>query len=140
MNPRRDERGSVTTWLVLASLLMVTMIGITVDLGGQLHAKQRAHTVAAQAARTAAEQISADAMTGAAPRLDAAEARAAAGAYLRAAGVTGTVTIGGGGTRVTVDVTDTYAPVFLGSIGVGPLTVTASSTAQLTRALDGSQR
>ena len=139
MNPRPDERGAVTVWLVLASILMVAVIGITVDLGGQLHAKQRAHTIAAQAARTGAEQITADAMTGATPKLDTGQARAAAVAYLRAAGVTGTATINGG-TRVTVNVTDTYTPVFLTSIGIGPLTVTASSTAQLTPALEGSPR
>jgi Flp pilus assembly protein TadG len=139
MSGRRDERGAVTVWLAGASVLMVTVIGIAVDLGGQVHAKERAHTIAAQAARTGAEQITADAMTGATPRLDIGRARQAANAYLRSAGVQGAVTISGG-IRVTVDVTDTYAPIFLGSIGVGPLTVTATSTAELKRALDGAEQ
>ena len=139
MSCRRDERGAVTVWLAGASVLMVTVIGISVDLGGQVHAKEHAHTIAAQAARTGAEQLTADAMTGATPRLDVGKARQAANAYLRSAGLLGTVTISGG-IRVTVDVTDTYTPLFLGSIGVGPLTVTASSTAELKRALDGRQR
>lgn len=139
MKRQRDERGAVTVWLAGASVLMVTVIGISVDLGGQVHAKERAHTIAAQAARTGAEQITADAMTGATPRLDVGRARQAATAYLRAAGVQGTVTISGG-TRVTVDVTDTYEPLFLRSVGVGPLTVTARSTAELKRALDGTER
>ena len=136
MTRHRDERGAVTVWLAGASVLMV---GITVDLGGQLHAKERAHTIAAQAARTGAEQITADAMLGAQPRLDVGKARTAANAYLRAAGVNGTVSISGG-VRVTVTVVDTYQPLFLGSIGVGTLTVSASSTAELKRALDGSER
>ncbi len=139
MKRQRDQRGAVTVWLAGASVLMVTVIGISVDLGGQVHAKERAHTIAAQAARTGAEQITADAMTGATPRLDVGKARQAATAYLRAAGVQGTVTISGG-TRVTVDVTDTYEPLFLRSVGVGPLTVTARSTAELKRALDGTER
>ncbi len=86
MTPHRNERGAVTVWLAGASVLMVSIIGITVDLGGQLHAKERAHTIAAQAARTGAEQITADAMLGTKPRLDVGRARTAANAYLRAAG------------------------------------------------------
>lgn len=139
MNRQRNERGAVTAWLAGASVLMVTVIGIAVDLGSQVHAKERAHTIAAQAARTGAEQITADAMTGAAPRLDVGKARQAANAYLRSAGVQGTVTVSGG-VRVTVNVTDSYTPLFLSSIGIGPLTVTASSTAELKRALEGTER
>ena len=139
MNRRRDERGAVTVWLAGASVLMISIIGVTVDFGGQLHAKERAHTIAAQAARAGAEQITADAMTGATPKLDVGKARTAANAYLRSAGVDGTVSVSGG-VRVTVTVVDTYQPLFLGTIGVGTLTVSASSTAELKRALDGSER
>jgi Flp pilus assembly protein TadG len=139
MTRHRDERGAVTVWLAGASVLMVSVIGTTVDLGGQLHAKERAHTIAAQAARTGAEQITADAMLGTKPTLDVGQARTAASAYLRAAGVDGTVSVSDG-IRVTVTVLDTYQPLFLGSIGVGPLTVSASSTAELKRAQNGSER
>ena len=139
MTRTRDERGAVTVWLAGASVLMVSVIGITVDLGGQLHAKERAHTIAAQAARTGAEQITADAMLGTKPKLDVGRARTAAYSHLRVAGVDGTVSVSGG-IRVTVTVVDTYQPIFLGSIGVGTLTVSASSTAELKRALDGSER
>lgn len=139
MTQRRDERGAVTVWLAGASVLMVSVIGITVDLGGQLHAKERAHTIAAQAARIGAEQITADAMLGTKPTLDVGQARTAANAYLRAAGVDGTVSVSDG-LRVTVTVVDTYQPLFLGSIGVGTLTVSASSTAELKRAQKGSER
>ena len=139
MTRHRDERGAVTVWLAGTSVLMVSVIGITVDLGGQIHAKERAHTIAAQAARTGAEQITADAMLGTTPTLDVSQARTAASAYLRAAGVDGSVSVSGG-VRVTVTVVDTYQPLFLGSIGVGPLTVSASSTAELKRAQNGSER
>ena len=139
MTRHRDERGAVTVRLAGASVLMVSDNGITVDLGGQLHAKERARTVAAQAARTGAEQITADAMLGTKPKLDVGRARTAANAYLRASGVDGTVSVSDG-VRVTVTVVDTYQPLFLGSIGVGPLTVSASSTAELKRAQNGSER
>ena len=89
MTRHRDERGAVTVWLAGASVLMVSIIGITVDLGGQLHAKERAHTIAAQAARTGAEQITADAMLGTKPTLDVGRARTAANSYLHAAGEIG---------------------------------------------------
>lgn len=135
---RRDERGAITVWLVLSSLLMVTVIGITVDLGGLLHAQQRARSIASQAARAAAERVTANAMTGATPTVDPTQARAAARAHLGAAGIQGTVTLSAGGTRVTVDVITHYTPLFLGA--AGELTVTGTSTAQLTRAVDGTER
>ncbi len=36
---------------------MVLCVGIAVDLSGDVHAQQRAHDIAAQAARAAGEQI-----------------------------------------------------------------------------------
>ena len=39
---RHDERGSVSVWLALAALTMVLCVGIAVDLGGHVHAQQRA--------------------------------------------------------------------------------------------------
>lgn len=136
---RDHERGSVTLWLALSAMVMALCVGLAVDLGGKVHAQERAHHLAAQAARTAGEQVSASAMRGLAPGVDANAARAAALAYLSRAGVTGTVAITGGNT-VTVTVRDTYAPVFLGAIGVPPLTVTGTSAARLVRAVDGTER
>jgi len=78
-------------------------------------------------------------MLGTKPKLDVGRARTAANAYLRAAGVDGTVSVSGG-IRVSVTVVDTYQPLFLGSIGVGRITVSASSTAELKRARDGNER
>lgn len=141
MNRRgRDERGTVTVWLTLSSVLMVTIIGITVDFGGYLHAQQRARTIASQAARTGGEQISATAVTGARPTVDPIQARNAARAYLRAVDVQGTVTITAGGTRLAVETTVHYTPLFLGVAGVGELTATGTSTAQLTRFALGEER
>lgn len=139
MNGERSERGAVTVWLAGASVLMISVIGIGVDLGGQLHAKAHALTVATQAARTGAEQITPEAMLGARPKLDTGHARTAALEYLRSAGLDGSVTIDRG-VRVTVTAVDTYQPIFLGTIGVGTISVHATSTAELERALDGSQR
>ncbi|UMG92263.1 TadE family protein [Nocardioides sp. TF02-7] len=57
MSPRRDERGSITVWLALASFVMIFLVGLAVDLGGRVHAHERAHDVAAQAARAGGEEV-----------------------------------------------------------------------------------
>ena len=54
---RRNERGSITVWLALSSFVMIFLVGLAVDLGGQVHAHERAHDVAAQAARAGGEEV-----------------------------------------------------------------------------------
>jgi Flp pilus assembly protein TadG len=136
----RDERGSISIWLVTATFVMMMLVGLAVDLGGQVHAKQRAHDLAAQAARAGGEQVqAAPAIEGHYLAVDTTAARTAAEDYLTAAGLTGTVTITGGDT-ITVHVTDVYQPKFLSFIGVGDLTVTGEASARLVRSLGGSER
>ena len=52
MRRTRDERGSISIWLAVSSLVMMILVGLAVDLGGQVHAKQRAHDIAAEAVHT----------------------------------------------------------------------------------------
>ena len=140
MNLARDERGSVTIWLALASFVMMALVGLAVDLGGQVHAQQRAHDLAAQAARAGAEQVQpAAAIEGRHARIDAAAARTAARRYLDAAGVAGNVTVTGGDT-LTVRVRDAYQPRFLTFVGLRHLDVTGTATARLIRTLGGTER
>ena len=70
---------------------MIMLVGLAVDLGGQVHAQQRAHDVAAQAARAGGQQVqAAPAIAGRATlSVDVAAARSAAQDYLAAAGVDG---------------------------------------------------
>jgi Flp pilus assembly protein TadG len=136
----RDERGSISIWLVTSSFVMMMLVGLAVDLGGQVHAKQRAHDVAAQAARAGGQQVqAAPAIEGHFLAVDTAAARQAAEEYLAAAHVNGTVTITGGDT-ITVDVTDVYNPKFLSVIGIGDLTVTGEASARLIRSLGGTEQ
>lgn len=136
----RDERGSISIWLVTSSFVMMMLVGLAVDLGGQVHAKQRAHDVAAQAARAGGQQVqAAPAIEGHYLAVDTAAAQQAAEAYLAAAHVSGTVTINGGDT-ITVDVSDVYAPKFLSAIGIGDLTVTGEASARLIRSLGGTEQ
>ena len=136
----RDERGSISIWLVTSSFVMMMLVGLAVDLGGQVHTQQRAHDVAAQAARAGGQQVqAAPAIEGHYLAVDTAAARIAAERYLEAANVTGTVSISGGNT-ITVNVTDTYSPKFLSFIGLGDLTVTGEASARLIRSLGGTER
>lgn len=141
MMPRaRDERGSISIWLVTCSFVMMMLLGLAVDLGGQVHAKQRAHDIAVQAARAGGEQVqSAPAMRGDYLAVDTTAARQSATDYLTASGAPGTVTISGGDT-ITVTVTDTYTPKFLSIIGLDHLTVTGEASARLIRSLGGNEQ
>lgn len=135
-----DERGSISIWLATTSFVMMVLVGLAVDLGGQVHAKQRAHDVAAQAARAGGQRIEpAAAIEGRSLSVDLAAARAAALDYLEAAGVEGTVSVSGGDT-ITVEVTDSYSPKFLGVIGIGDLDVTGEASARVVRSLGGTEQ
>ena len=140
MTRRHNERGSISVWVVAATIVMMTLVGLAVDLGGQVHAQQRAHDVAAQAARAGGQQVeAAPAVEGRYVALDTAAARRAAEQYLAAAGVEGTVTITGG-TTLVVRVTDIYEPTFLSMVGIGDLTVTGDASARLIRTTGGVER
>lgn len=140
MTRRHNERGSISIWVVTATIVMMTLVGLTVDLGGQVHAQQRAHDVAAQAARAGGQQVeAAPAVEGRYVALDTAAARRAAEQYLAAAGVEGTVTITGG-TTLVVRVTDIYEPTFLSMVGIGNLPVTGDASARLIRTTGGVER
>jgi Flp pilus assembly protein TadG len=138
----RDERGSISVWAVLVIAAFTLVVGISVDLVGQIAAKERAADVAAQAARVAGEQADPNTLMAGSGKLvvDPQRARQAALTYIAGAGMTGTVTITSGGTQLAITTTATYRPIFLTSIGIGPLTVTGTSTARLVRALNGSER
>ena len=137
----RDERGAVVTvWVAMLMTVLVAVVGITVDLTGQVNAQQRAFDLAQQAGRAAANQTLVGlAMQGQAPEIDPAEAQRAAADYLSAAGVTGTITITGP-TTLVVRVTTTYQPTFLGTLGVGAKTVSGDANVDLTRVVNGAPR
>src|SRR3954468_6354422 len=110
MRRQYDERASITVWLALSSFVMMFLVGLAVDLGGQVHAHERAHDLAAQAARAGGEEVEgAPAIQGRELTISTIAARAAAQRYLDAAEVTGTVEITNGDT-ITVTVYDSYDP------------------------------
>lgn len=139
MTPRYGERGSITVWMALASFVMMMLVGLAVDLGGQIHAQQQAHDLAAQAARAGGAQVqAAPAIEGQELRIDTRGARAAAEEYLDAAGVNGTVRIVDGDT-INVAVTTDYEPRFLSFLG-RRIQVTGEASARLVRTTEGIER
>jgi Flp pilus assembly protein TadG len=134
---RRDEEGSISTWAVLGAIVLAICVGLAVDLGGQVHAKQHAYDIAAEAARAGAQEVSAGVLAGQPLAVDPAAGYWAANDYLAASGVTGRVNTTGD--RVTVTVHETYEPVLLGSIGVGPLGVSATASAHIVRTVGGNR-
>ncbi len=139
MTSTYGERGSISVWMALASLVMMMLVGLAVDLGGQVHAQQQAHDLAAQAARAGAQQVQAGpAVEGREVRIDSRAARLAARDYLDAAGVDGTVRIVGGDT-IRVTVTAEYEPRFLSFLGQR-LQVTGDASARLVRTTEGAER
>lgn len=125
--PVAGDAGMVTVFTVLAALALLLMVGLVVDGADRLRALGRADRVAAEAARAGAEAAD---TRGPVLVLDPPAARAAAAAYLRAAGVTGTVTVTGPRT-VTVVVTVTGTDLILGLVGPGTYAVTGSAQARL---------
>lgn len=135
-----DEQGSVSLWLAVASFALILLVGLVVDVGGQVHTQQRAYDLAAQAARTGGQQILPGAAArGRIPRVQLAAAVRAARAYLAASDMTGSVTLTGGDT-LSVRTTGTYRPVFLTVIGLREMTVTGHADAQLIRAYFGEEQ
>ena len=138
---REQERGSVTLWLVGAALIAMVLVGACVDLNGRLGALQRVRDAAAQAARAGGQSVMASqTMDGTGYDADPSLAIGAAQSYLTAAGVPGSVTVTDGGTTLLVTTEDTYQPVFLGVLGIGPMNVSGTGQARLVRVVEGSER
>ncbi|GAA5122550.1 hypothetical protein GCM10023339_41130 [Alloalcanivorax gelatiniphagus] len=127
---RRDDSGSISVWFATGAFVMVVLVGLVVDVGGKVQTQQHARAVAAQAARVGAQELDASSVKGRGLAIDVAAARAAAQAYLRAAGVDGTVAVTEG-TVLTVRTADTYKTKFLGVIGLNSMAVTGQSSARL---------
>ncbi|GAB2473276.1 pilus assembly protein [Xylanimonas ulmi] len=140
MNPRGragaddPERGSISAFACLAAFVFIVCLALAVDLGGQVSAEQNARAVAVEAARVGGQQISAAAMRGDDVTLAIGEARAAALAHLRDAGVSGDVQVSGADT-VTVTVTDQYRTTYLGVLGFDTLPVNGTVAARAIRTI-----
>ena len=126
---RRSDAGSVSLFVVVLAVALLAAVGLVVDGGAKIRALERADEAAREAARAGSQMLDVPAaVRGDRVALNPAVATQAAEAYLDAAGVDGTVRVAGG--AVTVSTSVPYAPVFLGVIGVRPMTVTGAASAR----------
>lgn len=136
MPARTDQRGSITVWAAATLLGFIVAVGLGVDFAGQAGRQAEARAVAGQAARSAGQQvIHRDGRI----VLDPVRSRRAALSQVSAAGLSGTFSHSSP-TSVEVTVTGSYTTTFLGIIGISSIPVKASAAADLTSAVDGSQR
>ena len=141
MKRRHDEKGSaLTTGAVLLVTVFTLILGIAVDLSGQVQTKRQAFDVATQAARVAGQHLDTDRFLDdrGTFRLSTDAARQAALDYIERAGMTGEIAIDG--TDITVTATAQYNPVVLPILGINTLPVTGTANARAVRALDGTER
>lgn len=124
----RGERGSAALFVAVIAVAVLAALGLVIDGGYALADRQAASDAAEQAARAAADALSANSLRAGGPaRIDPPAARAAAHHILTELGRTGTVTITGN--QVTVTVTISRRTTILSAVGVPRLRVTGSATA-----------
>ena len=137
---RGRERGSISISIATGGLVMIVLVGMAVDLSGQVFAQQHARDIARQAARVGGQQLqAAPAIRGEAAVADPAAAARAARTYLAASDVTGSASVNGGNT-VVVNTTAVYRTKFLSIIGINQLMVTGHAQATITRVVQGVPR
>jgi len=127
-----DDHGGISAFTAVAIAAVVMLIGLAVDVSGQIRAVARADNVAAEAARAGGQALNTlKAIQGGNKELDPDAAVAAATDYLADAGATGTVTVDPDLLHLTVTAEIVYQPAFLGAFGYPATTVSATATANV---------
>lgn len=130
---RRDERGSVTVFVVVFTVTLILVGGLATDGGTLLAARRAAINEAEGAARAGAQAVRSDLLrAGATVAVDPVDARRRVVAYLGRSGHQGIVEITGDTVRVEVSFTQPLA--VLGLAGLAPITVRGIGEAQGVRA------
>jgi len=128
-----DDSGAVSVFVAGIALCLILLIGLVVDGGGRLRAAQRADTLAAEAARSAGQEIDlGQVVADGTVRVSPEAAISAVSSYLSAAGADGSATVSPDGRTISVTVTVAYRPLFSGTVGVRT-TVTGTARATLVR-------
>jgi uncharacterized membrane protein len=128
MAGRRSECGSASIWaLTVTAGVFTVLLGLVVDGGNVIEARAEAARAAEQAARLAADQLSAGSVREGHDAVSPGAAAESARGYLRAAGMPGTVHVAGDTATVTVH--DKVPTKVLGIIGIGAFPIDESATA-----------
>ncbi|MBH5141454.1 pilus assembly protein TadG-related protein [Rhodococcus erythropolis] len=134
-----DDRGSIVLWTVIIAFGLLLCLGLVVDGGGKLHAKQQAQLVAEEAARAAGQAVITPlAARGTAVVVNPATAMIEAQKYLAATDIKGVVVPTGPNTLL-ITATAHYTPKVLGLIGIGEQTVVGTAHVNLNRTNTGAE-
>ncbi|MEV7012429.1 pilus assembly protein TadG-related protein [Streptosporangium sp. NPDC051022] len=129
------DRGSMSVFTVIFSVVVFMLAGLLVDGGAAINARLRAADIAEQAARAAADQIDVEHLraTGQAQLLDdgtvCAKAEEMVSAYSGAEVRLGECTVGAGQAEVTVRVSVAWKAFFLAALGFPGSEMEAAATA-----------
>ncbi|MUL41597.1 hypothetical protein FZ103_10485 [Streptomonospora sp. PA3] len=122
---RREDAGQATAFVIAIMVAVLACVGLVWDAGGMLITRGQAGTIAAEAARTGAQQLDLAAFRATGERtLEPAAAARAARTYLARAGARGSVRVQGA--RITVTARLDYDSVLL---PIGVRTAAAQATA-----------
>jgi len=125
---RRGESGQTIAFVVGITLALLLLIGLTVDGGRILSARERALGEAQEAARVGAQQLDqARLHASGVAIINQTDAARAVQAYLRATGDTGSVSVQG--TDVQVSVQHSLGMDILSLVGIGTVTISESGMA-----------
>lgn len=125
--PVEPDRGSITAFVALVLVALFALMGLVLDGGSAMSARQSAADEADQAARAGAGALSVQALRAGSLQLDPQAAVATAEAFTVAAGHPGTATVSGDSVRV--DIHYRIRTDILGMIGIPSLPVSASASA-----------
>ena len=130
-----SERGSMSVFTVLFSVVVFLLAGLLVDGGSAINARLRAADVAEQAARAGADQLDVDHLrtTGRTRLLGEDQVCARADEIVTAQGdaavSSGTCSVGQGQAQVTVTVAVRWEAFFLSAVGFPGSEMTGEATA-----------
>jgi Flp pilus assembly protein TadG len=126
----RNERGSVTVFIVIIFSALVLLAGLVIDGGYSLAAKMRAISIADGAARAGAQAMQANLYREKGDvQFDAYAVTSAGDQYLEDNGVAGSVEIENGVVVARTEVPQTMS--ILGLVGIGPFTLTGEGRSRL---------
>ena len=121
------QRGSLSAFMAVFSLVLFLLIGLVVDAGRAISARSATMTEAEQAARAGAGALSVDALRSGEVTIVPGEAVQLANAYLVSVGQSGTTTVVG--QTVTVHIASEEPTVILGIIGIRQIAVSVTASA-----------
>jgi len=122
-----NESGSVSAFVVLLLVALFALMGLVIDGGSAIAARQAATDEAEQAARAGAGALSVDALRSGSVQIDPSAAVARAEAFTVAAGHPGTAVVSAG--VVTVKVHYRIPTDILGMVGITTLPVSGTASA-----------